>query len=151
MTCMTDISTINALRLLQAADAFKDRLSGGLAAIHGLSVNEYFLLLHLGRAPEQRLPRVELAKRMNLSASTVTRMVAPMEKIGLVDRLVGERDARLALVVLTNAGATKLADAEQTFGQNARAVFADRWQDAELETLAALLHRLVADSPANLT
>ena len=151
MALMTQIDTINALRLMQSADAFRDRLSGAFSAIHGLSVNEYFLLKQLQRARENRLPRVELAKRMYVSASTVTRMVAPMEKIGLVNREVGARDARLALVVLTKAGATKLEEADATFAMHAGYMFEDRWTDEERAQLSELLSRLVAGAPANLT
>ena len=80
---MTDVNTTNALRLLQVADDFRAGLSGEFSAVHGISVNEFFLLLHLERAPANRLSRVEMAKRMHVSASTITRMAAPMEKIGL--------------------------------------------------------------------
>lgn len=148
---MTDLPTVNALRLLQSADEMKARLSGAFGAVHGLSVNEFFLLLHLERAPENKLSRVDLAKRMHVSASTVTRMVAPMEKIGLVDRDVSPRDARLALVVLTKAGKTKISEARETFSRNAGYVFENRWTEKDLETLSELLHRLVAGSTANLT
>ncbi|MEQ8747860.1 MarR family transcriptional regulator [Pyruvatibacter sp.] len=148
---MDTICTINALRLLQSADEIKERLSGEFAAVHGLSVNEFFLLMHLSRAPAHRLSRVELAKRMHVSASTVTRMVAPMEKLGMVDREADTRDARLAFVVLNRTGRKKLAEAQQTFAKQAGYVFQDRWDDAELKQLSELLYRLVVGSTSNLT
>lgn len=148
---MTNLDVTNMLRLLQSADEIRARLSGGFGAIHGVSVNEFFLLKQLERAAENKLPRVELAKRMHVSASTVTRMVAPMEKIGLVDREPGARDARMALVVLTPAGKTKLHEAEATFQRHAERLFEDRWTDEERQNFAELLNRLVAGSPANLT
>jgi len=119
--------------------------------VHGLSVNEFFLLMHLDNAPAHRLSRVELARRMHLSASTVTRMVAPMEKQGVVDRQVDGRDARTAFVVLTRAGRKKLSQARQTFAKQAGYVFQDRWATEDLEDLSKLLYRLVVQSPANLT
>lgn len=70
----------NTLHFLQSADQIKARLSGDFASVHGLSVNEVFFLMHLEQAPLYRLSRVELAKRMFVSASTITRMAAPMEK-----------------------------------------------------------------------
>ncbi len=148
---MTDLKMINALRLLQSADEFRARLSGELSAVHGISVNEFFLLMQLEKAPKQRLSRVELAKRMHVSASTVTRMVAPMEKIGMVDREVDQRDARLAFVVLTDAGRERLAEAKPTFAKQASYVFQDRWTEEELQQFSDLLFRLVAGTPANLT
>ena len=151
MTPIMDIHVLNALRLLQAGDELKAKLSGEFSAIHGISVNEYFLLLHLDKAEKNRLARVELAKRMHISASTVTRMSAPLEKIGLVGREVDERDARLSYVVLTAAGKTKLAEAQQTFAKRAGYAFQDRWSDTELEQLSELLGRLVAGSVSKLS
>lgn len=148
---MGDIHVTNALRLLQSADELKARLSGEFSAVHGISVNEFFLLLHLQKAPRHRLARVELAKRMHVSASTITRMAAPMEKIGLLDREVDERDARLAFVVLTDAGQAKSTEVTATFAKQAGNFFQDRWTQDELEQLSELLLRLVAGTPANLT
>lgn len=148
---MTDIALQSVLRLLQSSQLIEARLAGEISSVHGLSVNEMFLLMQLERAPLQRLPRVELAKRLNTSASTVTRMAAPMEKLGLVSRQSDVRDARLAFVVLTEAGATRVAEARETFAKQATYVFRDRWQPQEIEQLSTLLGRLVAGTPGDLT
>ena len=107
--------------------------------------------MHLEQAPLHRLSRVELAKRMHVSASTVTRMAAPLEKIGVVARQTDERDARLAFVVLTEPGLEKVHEALVTFTKQAGYVFRDRWTEGDLEQLSGLLHRLIADAPGNLT
>ena len=148
---MTQNSTIGALRLLQAADEFRAGLSGELASIHGLSVNEFLLMLHLERAPAQRLPRIELAKRMHVSASTVTRMVAPMEKIGLLARDVDDRDARLGFVVITKTGQSKLSEAMATFDKRAGYLFDDRWPDKEVILLSTMLRRAAPGAVGTLT
>lgn len=139
------------LRLIQTADLLSARLAGEFSAVHGLSVNEFFLLMHLDRASLNRLARVELARRMHVSASTVTRMASPMEKLGLVSRQVDERDARLAYVVLTDAGKRKLDEAKATFAKQADAAFEDRWDTSELKQLSELLNRFVSGEPASLT
>ena len=139
---MTNTAMTNGLLLIQTTTAFEDRLSGELASVHGLSVNDFLLLRHLADAEGRRLSRVELAKRMHLSASTVTRMARPMEKIGLLGRESHDRDARLAFVVLTDAGRTRLAEAEVTFAKRCEGLFADRWSESDLSQLAALLGRL---------
>ncbi len=141
---MTDLHTTNALRLLQVADDFRAGLSGEFSAVHGISVNEFFLLLHLERSAANRLPRVDLARRMHVSASTITRMAAPMEKVGLVDREVDERDARLVFVVATDAGRAKLSEALSTFSKRAGYLFDDRCDDEELDRFASILRRLIA-------
>lgn len=147
---MQHLSPTNALHLLQAGIDFRARLSGEFASVHGLSVNDFLLLLHLEAATNQRLPRVELAKLMHVSASTITRMARPLEKIGLLGREAHPRDARLAFVVLTDSGRTKLRETKATFVKRSEALFADRWSDADLQQLHALLHRLVVSSPSSL-
>ena len=120
---MTEQHTTNALRLIQAAEDFRAGLAGEFSAVHGISVNEFLLLRHLERAPASRLSRVDLAKRMHVSASTITRMAAPMEKTGLVGRQVDDRDARLVFVVATQSGREKLSEALETFSKRAGYLF----------------------------
>ncbi|MBO6551461.1 MAG: MarR family transcriptional regulator [Roseitalea sp.] len=141
---MTDSHTTNALRLLQVADDFRAGLSGEFSAVHGISVNEFLLMLHLERSAANKLSRVDLAKRMHVSASTITRMAAPMEKIGLVDRELDERDARLVFVVATDTGRKKLSEALSTFSKRAGYLFGDRWEDEEVDQFASMLRRLIA-------
>ncbi len=148
---MNDIALTNCLRLLQSAEAIKNRLAGEFSAVHGLSVSEFFLLMQLDQTTGRRLSRVELAKRLHVSASTVTRMATPMEKLGLLTRESDSRDARLAFVVLTDTGQTRVQEARTTFAKQAGYVFRDRWTPKEQDQLAALLHRFVADSPGSLT
>lgn len=148
---MTDIALQSLLRLLQSARLIEARLSGEFSSVHGLSMNEIFLLMQLETAPLRRLSRVELAKRLNTSASTVTRMATPLEKLGFVARESDPRDARLAFVVLTETGATRVAEVRATFAKQAGFVFRDRWDDDEIASLSNLLGRLVAGTPGDLT
>ena len=141
---MTDLYTTNALRLLQVTDDFRAGLSDEFSAVHGISVNEFLMLLHLERSASNRLSRVDLAKRMHVSASTITRMAAPMEKIGLVGRQMDQRDARLVFVVTTDAGKEKLSQALATFSKRASYLFSDRWEDEEVDQFASMLRRLIA-------
>lgn len=140
---MTDLCTTNALRLIQVAEDFRAGLSGEFSAVHGISVNEFLLLLHLERATANRLSRVDLAKRMHVSASTITRMAAPMEKIGFVGREVDERDARLVFVVATSTGREKLSQSLATFSKRAGYLFGDRWEAEELEQFSEMMRRLI--------
>ena len=148
---MSKVHVTNVLRLIQAADEIRARLAGEFSAVHGLSVNEFVLMLHLEKATRNRLSRVELARRMHISASTVTRMAQPLEKLGLLSRQTDDRDARLAYVVLTRSGRRKVEEAGETLSKQAQYVFQDRWENSDLQQLSALLHRLVADAPGNLT
>ncbi len=84
---------------------------------------------------------------MHVSASTVTRMAAPMEEIGLLSREVDERDARIVFVALTEAGAERLTDALVTFAKRAGYLLDDRWRGSEVEQLAEMLRRLAPGPP----
>jgi len=148
---MTDSSLKSVLRLLQSAQLIEARLAGEFSSIHGLSVNEVFLLMQLEQAPLVRLTRVELAKRLNTSPSTVTRMAAPMEKLGLVSKQSDSRDARLAFVVLTKTGRKRVSEARTTLSKQAAYVFSDRWSPKEIEQLSSLLGRLVSGTPGELS
>ncbi len=147
---MTDTSFNAVMNLLRARDVIEERIAGELASVHGLMLKEAMLLMHLEGAPLGRLTRVELAKRLHSSASTVTRMATPMEKLGLVSRQSDDRDARLAFVVLTKAGQIKITEARATLAKQADDLFQDRWQEGEIEALSGLLARLVAGAPGRL-
>lgn len=83
---------------------------------------------------------------MHVSASTITRMAAPMEKTGLVGRQVDDRDARLVFVVATQSGREKLSEALETFSKRAGYLFDERWDEAELERFSMMLNRLMGGS-----
>jgi DNA-binding MarR family transcriptional regulator len=136
--------------LLRAQALIQERFTGELGSVHGLALNEALLLMHLERAPLRRLTRVDLAKRLHASPSTVTRMAAPMEKTGLVVRQPDARDARLAYVALTEAGLTLVGDVRKTLERRSAELFRDRWTDGEIAALAKMLGRLTAGEPGTL-
>ncbi len=74
------------------------------ARLGGLGLNEFIILFHLSQAEGETLRRVDLAERVGLTASGVTRLLLPMEKIGLVKRVADESDARVSQVKLAPSG-----------------------------------------------
>jgi DNA-binding MarR family transcriptional regulator len=115
------------------------RAIDGPLSQHGISFGDLSLLLELRGAPERSLRRVELASRLAVTPSGIARQVAPLERIGLVSRSSHPRDARLALVILTDTG-TRVADeaeatAEWVAGESLRRL----WSVEQLELLDQLL------------
>jgi len=108
---------------------------------HGISLADLAILRELRREPAQKLRRSELAQRLGVTPSGIARRVAPLERSGLVDRESHDRDARLALVVLTDTGAQLVDDALQTAEAAADRALAARWSDTERERLSKLLAR----------
>lgn len=105
------------LRLARAATAMTRRFDSGLGNHHGISFADYQLLRHLTRAPGGKLRRVDLAERLGLTASGVTRSLLPLEKIGLVGRQSDPRDARVGYATITEAGAALVANADTLVDQ----------------------------------
>ena len=106
---------------------------------HGISLADLAILRELRTAPDGKLRRSELAHRLGITPSGVARQLAPLERIGLVDRESHERDARLALVVLTDTGARIVDEALQTAEHAAERALAARWSEPERDRLAKLL------------
>jgi DNA-binding MarR family transcriptional regulator len=142
METSSDPVCLASLRLFQASAKLEEKFAAVLGSVHGLSLKDALLLRHVAEAEGGRLSRIELAKRLSVSPSTVTRTTAPLEKRGFLGRESHAHDARFAYVVLTKAGKRAVADAEATFARLAADVFRDRWKGSEIETLGALLGRL---------
>jgi DNA-binding MarR family transcriptional regulator len=108
---------------------------------HGISLADLAILRELRAEPGQKLRRSELADRIGITPSGIARQVAPLERIGLVDRESNERDARLALVVLTEAGTQIVDNALETAEYAADRALTTRWSDGDRVRLAKLLSR----------
>lgn len=78
--------------------------------LNGISLNELIILYNISSCDDQKIRRIDLANKIGLTASGVTRLLLPMEKIGLIKRESNERDARVSLVTITKAGKEKLKE-----------------------------------------
>lgn len=106
---------------------------------HGISLSDLALLLELRAAPDGKLRRVELANRLGVTPSGIARQVAPLERIGVVGRESNPRDARIALVTLTDAGRRIADDAQRTAQEAADSALRGIWDQDERAQLAGLL------------
>ncbi|HEX6662730.1 MAG TPA: MarR family transcriptional regulator, partial [Gaiellaceae bacterium] len=105
-------------------------------------INDYEALLHLSRADEGRMRRVDLAGMLLLTPSGVTRLLDGLEKAGLVERGSCASDRRVTYAILTEAGASRLQEASDSHIAAVRSFFEARFSDDELDQLAQLLERL---------
>jgi DNA-binding MarR family transcriptional regulator len=92
------------LRLARANAVLVRRFDSALGTYHGISFADFQILNHLAQAPDGKLRRIDLAERVGLTASGVTRALLPLEKIGLVSRESDPRDARVGLALITATG-----------------------------------------------
>lgn len=74
------------------------------AGLGGLGFSDFMILFHLSQAPDEKMRRIDLADKIGLTASGVTRLLAPMEKVGLIKRETNTHDARVSYVMLAPGG-----------------------------------------------
>ncbi len=90
---------------------------GNHLSMHGISLSEYLVMHHLEHSPNKAVARIELAEHIGMSASGVTRLIAPMEKNHIIEKVANPRDARQSLVKLSEVGQRLYADARISFEQ----------------------------------
>ncbi|WP_432562369.1 MarR family winged helix-turn-helix transcriptional regulator [Kineococcus sp. SYSU DK003] len=86
----------------------------------------------------------EIAERLHLDPSTVSRQLAATEKLGLVVRVPDPRDARARLVDLTPQARGKFTAYRRELLARWRSSLG-AWDPGEVETLTKLLHRVRQD------
>ena len=109
----------------------------------GLSLSDLAALHHLSSTRTGTMRRQDLADRLGISPSGVTRLLAPLEKLGYVARESDPRDARRSLVVLTPAGAERTRDAVAHAEERAQALLERSFDAEQIAALTDLLLRLV--------
>ena len=132
--------------LLRAHASLVKALDAELESEHDLAVTTYEVLLYLEDAPEGELRMHDLASRVLLSRSGLTRLVDRLERDGLVERKSCESDARGAFAVLTPVGREKLTAARRTHLRGVRRHFLEHLTDEELEVLGGVWERVLPDA-----
>ncbi|MEX2290647.1 MAG: MarR family transcriptional regulator [Mycobacteriales bacterium] len=132
---------------LRAHATVTRRLEAELVAEHELPLASYDVLVQLSEAPERQLRMTELADRVLLSRSGLTRLADRLERDGLIRRQACPSDARGTLAVLTDDGLAKLRQAWPTHRRGVAEHVTGRLTGDEVAQLARLLGKLVGDGP----
>lgn len=98
------------------------QLNNSLGYVHGIGLSEYMVLDSLFDSPNKTMTRIDLAQSIGRTASGVTKMLLPMEKIGLIQKEAGARDARVSLVKISKAGERLFKDATTTLEQSSKEI-----------------------------
>src|SRR5687767_14286974 len=109
----------------------------------GLSINQFEILTWLRRAGEGGLRMSDLASRLVLSPSGVTRAVDQLERKGFVERSVFQGDRRGSLATLTEEGRALLRRATTVHVQGLRTHLLDHMSRTELEHLVTTLEAVL--------
>lgn len=135
-------------RYLRSHSCVTRQLDAQLQAAHGLTISDYDVLVHLRDAPEQHLRMSELAERVLLTRSGITRLIDGLERDGYVRRQSCPSDARVSHAVITDEGLERLAEARQTHLRGIRDTFTGNFSDDELRLIDELFSRLTGCSDA---
>ena len=118
------------------------RLDDDLRTTHGLTLSSYEVLLFLAWSPDRRMRMGDLAGRVLITLSGVTRLIGRLEREGLVRRERSPEDGRGSYAVLTEAGLLRLREAHPTHLAGVRRLFLGHFNDEELKTLAGFWDRV---------
>lgn len=100
-------------------------LEADLAAA-GLSVGDYQVLVYLSESDEGSMRMCDLAVRLQLSPSGLTRRLDGLVRSEFVERVPSDADRRVMLARITTAGTAKLASAYPGHLASVRRLIIDR-------------------------
>lgn len=102
-------------RLVALHARVENDLGRALQRAHNLGLSEYRALGHLAAAADGELRMQELADRIGLNQSSVSRLVARLEADGLTYRDLCANDRRGVYSVITDVGRARHRDAAPTY------------------------------------
>jgi DNA-binding MarR family transcriptional regulator len=129
--------------LLHAHYQITKILDAELRAGHAISLDAYDVLLRLARADGRSLRMTQLAERVLIPPSTLTRRVDRLVEQGLVQRSKEPDDARVVAVGLTDRGLSLLRRAARTHLQGIHAHFTGKLDADQLVEVASGLEVVV--------
>jgi DNA-binding MarR family transcriptional regulator len=132
--------------LLRAHARLLARLDADLQASQGISVTDYGVLVQLSEGEDGRMRMSELADRLLLSPSGLTRRLDGLVAAGMVERHRCPTDRRGAFAVLTPAGQARLQAAAPDHVEQVRRHFVDRLSRKQLEALGDALDKVTVDN-----
>jgi len=118
-----------------------------LVDAHGVSLPAYEVLLHLSRAPDRSARMSELAGRVLLSPSGITRLVDRLVGEGLIERTACSSDRRGVMAHLTDEGWKRFREAAPTHVRGVREHFVERLGPPNLDAVAEAMDQIVEPEP----
>ncbi len=150
MTRWLDEEEMRAWRaLVDVMAAVNAGTEADLMAEHGLTIGDYGVLAQLSEAPERCMRMCDLAARMHLSPSGLTRRLDGLVRHGLVDRVPSPDDRRVMLAHLTDHGMDVLVKAAPDHVESVRRHLFDHLTRTQVRQLADALERVSEASSAH--
>jgi len=148
MTNAPSAAPLDALELrawrgmLEVHAAVTQELDGEMRSAHGLSLSAFEVLMFLANARDGRMRMSEIADRVLLSRSAVTRLVDRLEALGFVERCPSTDDGRGAFAQITASGRDTYAAAGRTHLDGIRRLFLDHLSVGDQRALADAWRRI---------
>lgn len=124
-------------------------LNRGLVDKHGLSMDDYRILVKLSESPNGSLRMSELADGVVASRSKLTHQIRRMEAENLVTRGGCDSDRRGVNAVITEVGRDRLAAAAPDHVADVRRYMVDALTPDQLRTVAEVFEQVNAATAAN--
>ncbi len=136
MTRWLDDDEMRAWRgLVEVMAGVEADLEAELVERHGLAVGEYGVLVHLSEAEGEAMRMCDLAARLHLSPSGLTRRIDGLVRTGLVRREPSKEDRRVMRAVLTPAGRSAIHAAAPTHVDGVRRHLLDHLDRTQIRVL----------------
>jgi DNA-binding MarR family transcriptional regulator len=130
--------------LLETHEALVRELDARLLAEHGMPLSSFEALMHIAHAGEGAIAISELADRVRLSPSHVSRLVIELERQGFVERQRSATDSRSTRAAITKVGRKQLREVGSTYLSTIRALLLDPLSEREVRQLARVWERIGA-------
>lgn len=108
-----------------------------------IGLETYDVLLTIELQPNQKIKMCQLAERVLLSRSGVTRLADRLEKLGWIERVGCERDGRSTYIRLTEAGLQKREEAWPVFRSQIELLFASQLKPNQITQVGHTFRELV--------
>ncbi len=133
--------------MLAAHSRLTAQLDAELERDYGLGLTSYEVLMNLADAPAGRMRMSELAQRLLLSRSGITRLADRLVSKGLIERERCSDDGRGYNAQLTATGRELVTAARPDHLAAVRRIFLSQLEADEVETLGRIWQRLLVQSP----
>ena len=121
-----------------------DKIDADLQKSGGISLQQYDVLIELFEAEGQQLRMFELAQRVVLSRSSITRLVDQLANQGFLNRAIDPNDRRGSFAILTDAGEQAIRDSWPYYSDAIQKWFGTYLTDEEATTIVNALRRIHA-------
>jgi DNA-binding MarR family transcriptional regulator len=127
---------------MRAQTLLRRELESEVLTPRGLTFNDFEALLHLSKASEGRLRRVDLVELLMLTPSGVTRLLDGLQEAGLIENVQCADDARVTWARLTPDGIETVQCVGASHTKRMQELFRGALTEDEVAELSELLGRL---------